>query len=90
MTTPQRIKLFGMDHLMLERDLDRVEDALSVDLGRDAVSAGDRDESYYPQFPEAVRREAADMAAHYELFYCLERFIRVLVVEKLETAHGAT
>ena len=29
------------------------------------------------------------MAAHYELFYCLERSIRDLVCEKLESAHGA-
>lgn len=90
MTTPQRIKLFGMDHLMVERDLDRLEKELKLELGRDLASHDDKDDSYYPQFPEAVRREAAEMAAHYELFYCLERSIRVLVNEKLETAHGAT
>ena len=90
MIMQQRIKLFGMDHLMLERDLDRVENELNLELGRDPGAPDDKDESYYPQFPEAVRREAAEMAAHYELFYCLERFIRVLVVEKLEATHGAT
>jgi hypothetical protein len=90
MTTQQRVKLFGMDNLMMERDLDRLEGELKLELGRDHATRGDKDDSYYPQFPEAVRREAADMAAHYELFYCLERFIRVLVIEKLEAAHGAT
>lgn len=90
MTTPEDVKLFGMDHLLLERDLDRVESELKLDLGRESPLRDDKDEAYYPQFPEAVRKEAAEMAAHYELFYCLERSIRVLIVEKLEVAHGAT
>jgi hypothetical protein len=90
MMTPEQLKLFGMDHLLVERDLDRLETELKLDLGRDSSSGDDKDETYYPQFPEAVRKEAAEMAAHYELFYCLERSIRVLVVEKLEAAHGAT
>ena len=30
------------------------------------------------------------MASHYELFYCLEKFARALVSEKLEAEHGAT
>jgi hypothetical protein len=90
MITPQRIKLFGMDHLMVERDLDRVEKELKLELGRVKSAHEDRDDFYYPQFPEVVRREAAEMADHYELFYCLERSIRVLVIEKLEAAHGAT
>lgn len=89
MTTMQRIKLFGMDHLMMERDLDRIENDLNLELGRDLSLHDDKDDFYYPQFPEAVRREAAEMAAHYELFYCLERSIRVLIVEKLEAANGA-
>lgn len=86
--TPDRIKLFGMSHLQVERDLDCVEEKLNVDLQRDTGILETRDQSYYPQFSEAVRREAAQMAAHYEIFYCLEKSIRDLVCERLEAEHG--
>jgi len=88
MSNSTSVKLFGMSHLMLERELDEVERRLKVDLGRDNASSDDRDDSYYPQFPEVIRREASEMAAHYELFYCLEKSIRVLVSETLESTHG--
>src|SRR5262245_48680431 len=87
---PEHIKLFGMSHLLVERELDRVEEALRVDLNRSMGSLDDRDDNYYPQFSEAVRREAAVMAAHYEIFYCLEKSIRDLVCERLASEHGAT
>ncbi len=90
MTSPDRIKLFGMSHLQVERDLDRVESDLKLDLYRNLGHPRDRDDSYYPQFTEAVRREAAQMAAHYEIFYCLEKSIRDLVCERLEAERGAT
>ena len=85
----ERIKLFGMSHMMVERDLDRVETQFNVDLGRDKALHQDRDDLYYPQFSESVRHEASEMAAHYELFYTLEKSIRTLVSEKLESEHGS-
>jgi HEPN superfamily Swt1-like protein len=86
----EKIKLFRMSHLMAERDLDRIEEELKIDLERDSGLPADRDDSYYPQFSEAGRREAAEMAAHYELFYCLENAARTLVSERLQAEHGAT
>jgi hypothetical protein len=88
MSTSEKVKLFGMSNFMLERDLDRVENEFKLDLGRDMGLPDDRDDSYYPQFSEQVRREAAQMAAHYEIFYCLEKSIRDVVCERLEAAHG--
>jgi hypothetical protein len=82
-----RIKLFGLSNLALERDLDRVEATLALDLGRDK-SDDDKDEDYYPQFAQALRSEAAGMGEHYEVFYCLEASIRRLIAETLEAAHG--
>src|SRR5688572_6975186 len=84
----EKIKLFGMSHLMVERDLDRVEADFKLDLDRDMGISDDRDDSYYPQFPENIRREAAQMADHYEIFYCLEKSIRDLVCGRLETEYG--
>jgi hypothetical protein len=89
MSRHEKIKLFGMSHLMLERELDRVEKGLSLDLGRAGSNSKSQDDRYYPQFSESVRREAAAMASHYEIFYCLEKSIRDIVCERMEVEHGA-
>ena len=88
MNTDDRIKLFGMSHALLERDLDKVEQSFGVDLERGAPAQ--KDEDYYPQFEEALRSEAVRMGEHYELFYCLERSIRTLVADTLRAAHKET
>jgi hypothetical protein len=74
---------------MVERELDAVERAIKVDLGRERQDEPSKDEDYYPQFNEAVRREAASMAEHYEIFYCLEKSIRDLIREQLSAQKGA-
>ncbi len=86
MSLADRIKLFGMSHALVERDLDKVEENLHLDLQR---ASGDlKDEEYYPQFDHTLRVEASAMSKHYELFYCLEKSIRKLVAETLEARHG--
>lgn len=90
MSGVDRIRLFGMSHLMVERDLDRVEEDLRVTLSRDLGFEDDRDDLYYPQFTQKVRDEAAEMRKHYELFYSLEKSIRALISERLESEKGAT
>lgn len=89
MSIEDKIKLFGMSHQMLQRDLDRVEQTYGLDLQREPSAQSDLDETYYPQVDEAVRKEAAEMAIHYRLFYCLEKSIRQLVKEKLEAEHSS-
>jgi len=75
---------------MVERDLDAIETKLGIDLGRSATSSTDKDPDYYPQLDNVVRKEAAEMSAHYEVFYCLEKSIRVLVSDRLKADFGAT
>ncbi len=87
MSQVDQIKLFEMSAQMAERELDALESRLSLDLGR-GDRTDDKDEAYYPQFLSAIRSEAAAMARHYELFYCLERSIRDLVREKLAAERG--
>ena len=84
------IKLFGMSHQMLERGLDGVEKIYAIDLGREHRTDEAKDEAYYPQFKEAIRREAASMAEHYEIFYCLEKSIRDLIREQLTAENGTS
>jgi len=86
MNFDDKIKLFGLSHSLLERDLDKVEQEYKVELQRE--SREDKDDVYYPQLSQALRQEAAEMSKHYELFYCLEKSIRSLIAETLESSHG--
>ena len=81
------LRLFGLTNQLIEADLDRVERELAIDLGRHRERA-ERDESYYPQFSRELREEAARMATHYAMFYCLENSIRALVRDALTDAQS--
>jgi len=71
---------------MAHADLTRLETELGIPLGHGALESSDTDEAYYPQFDEDVRREAAEMSRHYEVFYCLEKSIRRLIDETIREA----
>lgn len=88
MIIEDRLKLFAMSTQLIERDLDKVERILDCDFQR-ADEVDEKDEAYYPQFTEVIRREAAAMSRYYEIFYCLERSIRDLVREALLAEKGA-
>ena len=89
MKPEEAIKLFSLSSQQVEKELDGVERQLQIDLGRPKEGQPDQDETYYPQFSESIRNEASLIAAHYELFYCLENSIRALVREKLTAEHGS-
>lgn len=87
----EKVKAFGMTNQMLLTDLDEIANGLSIDLGHKPAADDSVEEPFfYLQFDEAVRREAAQMAKHYRLFYCLEQSIRSLISETLEEADGST
>jgi len=89
MKTDEALKVFALTTQLIEHDLDLVEAALGVDLGRiGRRAAAEADREYYPQIEQAIRAEAAEMAPHYEMFYSLEKTIRGLVAETLEAAEG--
>ncbi|WP_266170554.1 Swt1 family HEPN domain-containing protein [Dyella subtropica] len=81
----ERIKAFGMTNQMLAEDLSRVARAHGVELGHMPVISQRVEDVYYPQFDSAVRTEAAAMAKHYEIFYSLEKSIRELVAQTIES-----
>jgi hypothetical protein len=81
-TSSSRIKSFGMTNFLVEVSLDEVESKYSIDLQRSLPGASDDTDilrDYYSQFGVSLRSEAADMAVHYQLFYCLEKSARELV-----------
>lgn len=76
------IKYFGLNNIALEHDLRRIAQNKKVQL-RPSRAKSPRD-AYYPQITEQIRHDAAIMAQHYELFYCLEISIRDLIRTRLE------
>lgn len=83
-----RLRLFALNNLAIEAAVQRVEREQDLDLGHRPPIEGGLDETYYPQFDEKIRSEAAEMAAHYRVFYCLENSIRSLIAAVLSEKHG--
>lgn len=77
-----------MTNMLLETELDRIEEKYSIDLGRSKHSESKIEDTYYPQFDHDLRSEASEMAQHYQLFYCLEKSIRSLIVDVFISMEG--
>jgi hypothetical protein len=82
-----QIKLFGLNNFSIEAAIKQTEKQLGIPF-RQAALNEDKDEEFYPQFPEHIRREAEGMARHYEIFYCLESSIRQLIADRLKEEIG--
>ena len=82
-----KIKLFALANSLAENELDKVESRLEIDLGRKEVKEVQA-KAYYLQFSSEFRKEAKIMAQHYEVFYCLEKSIRSLVVQLMFEKFG--
>lgn len=88
-STDDLLRSFGMSGLLISEELRGVERQFGVELGHQAPKTAENVTDYYPQFEAKVRSEAAAMAQHYELFYCLENAIRSLICETLQESAGA-
>lgn len=82
-----KVRLFTLANSLAENSLDKVESELNIDLGRNEIEEVKR-KDYYLQFSADFRKEAKEMAEHYEVFYCLERSIRALVVQLMQEEYG--
>jgi hypothetical protein len=71
-----------MSGFIITDDLQKIERRFGINLGHAGIQAPDTS-AYYPQFDQAIRKQASEMAAHYELFYCLEQSIRQLITTVL-------
>ena len=88
MKLEEAIKLFGLNNLMIESEIRRIEKEHSVDLSRRYIQEQNLDQKYYLQFSEQHRAEAHRMSTNYEIFYCLENSIREIIVQRLEEEFG--
>jgi hypothetical protein len=82
------LKLFQLNGQLAMSDLDQVETRFGYDLGHRATAEAVQLEGYYDQFDESLRLQAREMARHYELFYCVENFIRDTVCARLREVAG--
>src|SRR5579864_1783511 len=87
METQAKVKLFFLANSLAENGLDKVEKTYDVDLGRKAPEPT-KEQDYYAQFESVFRKEAKEMSKHYEVFYCLEKSIRSLVVQLMKEKYG--
>ena len=85
--TIAQIKLFTLANSITEHELDNVENSLEIDLGRKEKEEIKR-KDFYLQFSADYRKEAKLMGQHYEVFYCLEKSIRSLIVELMHEKYG--
>lgn len=83
-----RVKAFGMTNQLITDDIENIGTLHGHDFGHVPKAKDSVEKIYYPQFTAAVRVEASAMASHYETFYCLEKTIRALVADTIETAEG--
>lgn len=86
--TQNHLRSFGMSGYLVTDELRNIEAQFGVELGH-VLSVSESESQYYPQFEQAIRREAARMSGHYEVFYCLETSIRKLIAATLRDAEGA-
>jgi hypothetical protein len=82
------VRLFGLNNLSIEAEIRHIERQFDADLGHRNRMEDETDRAYYPQFSQRLRDEAASMARHYSIFYCLENFVREIIVERLEEQYG--
>lgn len=83
MEIEEKIRLFVLANSLGENELDKVEKAHDLDLGRKEKQPI-KEQEYYAQFDAASRKEAREMSKHYEVFYCLEKSIRNLIVQLMQ------
>ena len=82
------IRSFGMSGMLITDDIRTLEQNLNIELGHIRSTSSPTHIDFYPQFEQEVRAEAAKMAEHYEVFYCLEKSIRKLITESCQDADG--
>ena len=87
MSNLDKIKLFTIANSLAEYHLDNVEEKFNLELQREPKQEVQK-KDYYLQFDFNFRKEAKLMAEHYEVFYCLEKSIRALILELMNEKYG--
>lgn len=86
MKPEEKIKLFKLSRDSIEKELENVEKKHNIKIFPQNEIEEDR--IFYPQFEEKIRDEAKKMARFYELYYCLERSIRDIIIDIMKYNYG--
>lgn len=84
------IRAFAMSGYQITSELADLEARYNLSLGHSNRADASVESDLYPQFENEVRKEAAEMASHFETFYCLEKTIRRLIQEVMADAVGTS
>src|SRR5689334_16263183 len=88
MSIADDVKLFGIQNLMLETELNKLEaKGIQIEHTRTIAKAEVVD---IDLFESDILLEARKMADFYVIYYAVENSIRRLVSERLEDKHGPT
>lgn len=88
MKTSSRLKLFGINNLLLETELLEIEDK-GIDMGHaQFLKIGEVVD--IEAFELDIRKQAKQMTNVYYLVFCLENSIRKLITDRLQEKSGAT
>ena|SRR6056297_245166 len=82
------LRAFGMSAGQMTSELRSLEKRLDLEILDSKRERVAKKTENYEQFEADLRKEAADMAELYEVFYCLENSIRRLVSAMLFEAEG--
>lgn len=80
----EQLKIFGMQNLLLESALAKLESA-GIEIGHSRSIK--KDDVVDTEFDKDIRRESRRMAEFYALYYCLENTVRRLISERLQDKH---
>lgn len=80
-----RIKLFGMQNLILENDLADIEQN-GIEIGH-SKTVEERGVIDIEIFETDIRKQAKQMVDLYYLLFCLENSIRKLIAERLKVKY---
>jgi len=87
MNFSDRIKLFGMQNLLLEADLTKLEKS-GIEIGH-SQSVREKEIVDTEIFEVDIRKQAEEMVDLYYLLFCLENSIRKLIIDRLKEKYSS-
>lgn len=87
MNFSDRIKLFGMQNLLLEADLTELERS-GIEIGH-SQTVGEKEIVDTEIFEMDIRKQAKQMVDLYYLLFCLENAIRKLITDRLKEKYSS-
>lgn len=86
MNKKSKLRLFGMNNLLLESELNKIENS-GIEIGHLQTMQKNDDVVDIELFELDIRKQAKKMANFYVYYYCVENTVRRLISERLFEKH---